>query len=105
MAFPVHANNIAVLSHFTRTLDDASAERFVAKLLQLAAKEHIDSAGFAMALADALAITAATLDRDVDVQSLTDRLGAFCQRVETKYVQVLATMERHDWDANPKVHG
>lgn len=42
----------------------------------------------ALAIADTLAVMAAQLDRDEGKQSLSDRLHAFCARVEQTYNRI-----------------
>lgn len=72
-------------------------EALTMAIFRLMEQHRVTSTEFVAAVADAVAITAATLDKEVEPMELNDRLHIFCERVETKYVQVLAVMEKHNW--------
>lgn len=85
---------------YSLTPDEVRAEALAKQILQLAQTADVDSSVFVAAMADALGITAATLDQEVSKQALEERLHEFCGRVESKYVQVIAVMEQRKW--NPR---
>ena len=88
-----------IVHQFSRD-NSLQVEVMTTEILKIAERHRADSAEFVMAMADALALVAATLDRELIPQHLDDRLGAFNKRVEEKYVQVLAVMESKNWDAD-----
>ena len=87
------------------TLRDADVLRFRDQVLGLAAHEDLDSTVVVAALADVLAITAATLDLRAGRQTLNDRLGPFLARVEQTYQRVRTSMESPNLFAHPAVLG
>lgn len=72
-------------------------EALTMAILKLMDQHRATSTEFIAAVADSVAITAATLDKEVEPMELNDRLHEFCGRVEGKYVQVLAVMEKQNW--------
>lgn len=57
------------------------------RLLKVIAAQNADSAHVVIALADILALTAATLDLHAGRRSLDDRLGSFEARVRETYLR------------------
>lgn len=89
-----------VLACIERDPSLPNIEALTMAIFRLMEKHRVTSTEFIAATADAVAITAATLDKEVEPVSLNDRLHSFCERVETKYVEVLAVMEKQNWSAD-----